>query len=83
LKSSNENKYWICLLRDGLELNKDELNNALNEVVEISNIIASIIIKLKVTKANIIKEKYVKYGDDILDDSIIGLKNLYTNLDSK
>lgn len=76
LKSYNENKYWICLLRDGLDLNKDELNTALNEVVEISNIIASIIIKLKDTKSNIIKEKFVKYGDEILDGTILGLKEL-------
>ncbi len=56
LKSSKANKYWICLLRDGLDLNKDELNFALNEAVEISNIIASIFIKQKNTRANIIKE---------------------------
>lgn len=62
LKSANENKYWICLLRDGLELNKDELNNALREVTEISNIIASIILKLKDTKANVIKEQFIEYG---------------------
>ncbi|MFO7526516.1 MAG: four helix bundle protein [Ignavibacteriaceae bacterium] len=83
LKSSNENKYWICLLRDGLNLNKNELNNALNEVVEISRVIASIVIKLKDTKANIIKEKYTRYGTDLLDESIIDLNDLYKNTDSK
>ncbi len=83
LKSSNENKYWICLLRDGLDLNKDELNIALNEVIEISNIIASIVIKLKETKANVIKEKYVRYGTDLLENSILSLNDLYKNSDSK
>uniref|UniRef100_A0A7V2ZKV1 Four helix bundle protein n=1 Tax=Ignavibacterium album TaxID=591197 RepID=A0A7V2ZKV1_9BACT len=67
LKSANENKYWICLLRDGLELNKDELNNALREVTEISNIIASIILKLKDTKANVIKEQFIGYGYNELE----------------
>lgn len=67
LKSANENKYWICLLRDGLELNKDEFNNALKEVTEISNIIASIILKLKDAKANVIKEQFIEYGYNELE----------------
>jgi four helix bundle protein len=77
LKSSNETKFWIYLLRDGLKLNKVELNSLLNEVNEISKVIASIVIKLKDTKANIIKEKYVKYSSDNFDESIVILKELF------
>lgn len=77
LKSANESKFWICLLRDGLRLNKSELNKLLAEAIEISNIIASIIIKLKETKSNVIKEKYVKYGSNMFDESITALKELY------
>ena len=47
LKSANETKYWLCLLRDGLKVDKEKLNEILNETDEISRIIASIIIKLK------------------------------------
>ncbi|WP_454804644.1 four helix bundle protein [Mucilaginibacter phyllosphaerae] len=48
LKSANETKYWICLIRDTILLNeKEKLNKLLNEVDEISKIIASIIINLK------------------------------------
>jgi four helix bundle protein len=77
LKSANESKFWICLLRDGLKLNKTELNSLLNEINEISKIIASIIIKLKETKANTIKEKYVKYNSDKIDDSLVILRELF------
>ncbi|WP_367186235.1 four helix bundle protein [Mucilaginibacter sp.] len=48
LKSANETKYWICLIRDTILLNeKERLNKLLSEVDEISKIIASIIINLK------------------------------------
>ncbi len=48
LKSANETKYWICLLRDGLEIrNIDEL---LTEADEISRVLATIIIKTKANK---------------------------------
>jgi four helix bundle protein len=77
LKSSNETKFWICLLRDGLKLNKVELNSLLNEVNEISKVIASIVIKVKSTKANIIKEKYVNYNSDKIDESLVILKELF------
>ena len=77
LKSANETKYWICLLRDGLNLDKEKLNELLNEIIEISNIIASIILKLKNTKSNIIKETYTKYGSDEFDYSIINLNKQY------
>lgn len=48
LKSANETKYWICLMRDTILLDeKEKLNKLLNEADEISKIIASIIINLK------------------------------------
>lgn len=45
LKSANETKYRICLLRDGLEIKEAE--SLLNEADEISKILASIIINTK------------------------------------
>ena len=47
LKSCNESKYWICLLRDGFEKKEAELNIILKEADEISKILAASIIKLK------------------------------------
>jgi len=48
LKSANETKYWLCLLRDTvLQNEKEQLNKLLNEADEISKIIASIIINLR------------------------------------
>jgi four helix bundle protein len=49
LKSANETKYWLCLIRDTLELDKNRLKELLTEADEISKIIAKIIIS---TKAN-------------------------------
>lgn len=50
LKSSNETKYWLGLLRDSGKANNDRINYLLKEVIEISNMIASGVIKLKVRK---------------------------------
>lgn len=47
LKSANETKYWICLLRDGLNLK--EIDDLLKEADEISKVLAAIIIKTKKT----------------------------------
>jgi four helix bundle protein len=47
LKSANESKVWLCLLRDTDKGDKKELDYLLNELVEIANIIASSIITLK------------------------------------
>jgi four helix bundle protein len=44
LKSANETKYWICLIRDTLEFEKEKLNKLLKEADELSKIIASIIV---------------------------------------
>jgi four helix bundle protein len=48
LKSANETKYWICLLRDGLKL--EQVDKLLKEADEISKVLASIIIKTKKIK---------------------------------
>ena len=48
LKSANETKYWICLIRDTeiTKADKETLNRLIKEADEISKIIASIIINL-------------------------------------
>ncbi len=48
LKSSNETKYWLCLLRDskiGIEIEKVTI--LLNEAIEISNMLASALLTMK------------------------------------
>ena len=47
LKSANESKYWLCLIRDGLEINDEKLKYFILEIDEISKIIAKGIISLK------------------------------------
>lgn len=47
LKSANESKVWLCLLRDTDKGGKKELEWLLNELVEIANVIASSILTLK------------------------------------
>jgi len=44
LKSANETKYWLCLIRDTIDINKDKANELMKEADEISKVIASIII---------------------------------------
>jgi four helix bundle protein len=44
LKSANETKYWLCLIRDTLENDKIKVQELLKEAEEISNIIAAIIV---------------------------------------
>ncbi|MEO5685681.1 MAG: four helix bundle protein [Chitinophagaceae bacterium] len=44
LKSANETKYWLCLIRDTLECDKTSVQEILTEADELSKIIASIII---------------------------------------
>jgi four helix bundle protein len=48
LKSANETKFWLCLIRDLPDVNKEELEGLLKEADEISKIIASIILKNRV-----------------------------------
>jgi len=47
LKSSNETKYWLCLIRDSIEVSKDQVSKLIAEAEEISKIVASIILKSK------------------------------------
>ena len=44
LKSANETKYWLCLIRDTLDIDKIKIAELLKEAEEISNSIATIII---------------------------------------
>ena len=50
LKSANETKYWLCLLRDGLKIDNEKISTLLTEVKEISNIIAASILTMKKNK---------------------------------
>jgi four helix bundle protein len=45
LKSANETKYWLCLIRDTLEADEHKINELLQEAIELSNIIASVLLK--------------------------------------
>lgn len=47
LKSANETKYWLCLIRDTQEVSKEKVNELIKEADELSKIIASIIINVK------------------------------------
>ena len=47
LRSANETKYWLCLIRDTFQIQKEEVNILIKEANEISKIIAKSIITLK------------------------------------
>jgi len=47
LKSANETKYWLCLVRDTMNLNRYKLDELLKEAEEISKIIAAIVLSAK------------------------------------
>ncbi len=47
LKSANESKVWLTLLRDTNKGDKNELKLLIDELIEISNVIASSILTLK------------------------------------
>ena len=47
LKSANETKYWLELLRDSGLADKDKINDLLQEVNELANMLAAGVIKLK------------------------------------
>ena len=47
LKSSNETKYWLCLIKESIKCDKEKTDNLLKEAIEISKILASIIINTK------------------------------------
>ena len=47
LKSANETKYWLCLIKETTDVPKKKIDELINEADEISKIIASIIINTK------------------------------------
>lgn len=47
LKSANETKYWLCLIRDTLSVDKLVVESLIKEADEISKIIAAIILSTK------------------------------------
>lgn len=47
LKSANETKYWLGLLRDSEKADKTTISTLLTEVTEISNMLAKGVMKLK------------------------------------
>ncbi len=47
LKSANETKYWLCLIKETLEVDIKKANELIEEANELSKIIASIILKAK------------------------------------
>ncbi len=47
LKSANETKYWLALLRDATNANREFVNKLLAEVEEISKMLGSSILTLK------------------------------------
>lgn len=47
LKSANETKYWLGLLRDSGKVDEDRVSEILIEVGEIANMVAAGVIKLK------------------------------------
>jgi four helix bundle protein len=47
LKSANETKYWLGLLRDALDIDKNRIHKLLKETAEIANILAASILTMK------------------------------------
>jgi four helix bundle protein len=47
LKSANETKYWLGLLRDSGKSDKIDIDKLLKESIELSNILGSSILSLK------------------------------------
>ena len=47
LKSANESKFWLCLLRDSAKAKKELVKPLLDETEELSRILASSILTLK------------------------------------
>lgn len=47
LKSANESKFWLALLRDSGKAKKESVDNLLSETKELANILASSILTLK------------------------------------
>jgi four helix bundle protein len=47
LKSSNETKFWLCLLRDAFDIDRSKIEPLLQEVTELSNMLAASILTMK------------------------------------
>ncbi|MBS1947076.1 MAG: four helix bundle protein [Bacteroidetes bacterium] len=47
LKSANETKYWLYLIKQTIKVDNKEIDKLISEAIEISNIIAKIIINCK------------------------------------
>ena len=47
LKSANETKYWLCLLRDGQLVEKEKIVDLIEEVTQISKMIGSSLLTMK------------------------------------
>lgn len=47
LKSANETKYWLCLLRDGTNADNIKITKLLSEAEEISNMLGSSLLTMK------------------------------------
>ena len=47
LKSANETKYWLCLIKESIEVNIQKANELIVEANELSKIIAAIILNAK------------------------------------
>lgn len=47
LKSANETKYWLCLIRDTMSVDKEKIRELVKEADEIAKIIASIVVKAR------------------------------------
>jgi four helix bundle protein len=47
LKSANETKYWLGLLRDALDTDATPINKLLKETVELANILAASLLTMK------------------------------------
>ena len=47
LKSANETKFWLCLLKDSGKVDKKIIEPILKEAIELSNILAASILTMK------------------------------------
>ncbi|MBI2595271.1 four helix bundle protein [Candidatus Daviesbacteria bacterium] len=47
LKSANETGYWLALLRDGTEIDNDEINQLLEETKQLAKILGASLLTLK------------------------------------
>lgn len=50
LKSATETLYWLCILRDGTDTDKKEVESLLNEAKELGNILGASLLTLKEKK---------------------------------